>query len=183
MLELLLLRHAKSSWDHPTTADHDRPLNDRGLAAAPMMGAYLAAEGLVPDLVLCSTATRTRATLDLVLPALAVRPAVDFESDLYLAEADVLLARLQRVPSNVRRVMMVGHNPGFQDFAIDLCGGGNKVARALLEQKFPTAALAVISFRSTVWADVAPGAGHLDRFVTPRGLAAERAQQGENRAG
>jgi phosphohistidine phosphatase len=76
MLTLSLLRHAKSSWKNPTLPDHDRPLNSRGKAQAPMVGKAMAKRGLNPDLVLCSTARRTRDTLDLVLPELKGEPKV-----------------------------------------------------------------------------------------------------------
>jgi len=170
MLTLLLLRHAKSSWDDINTEDHDRPLAERGLLAAPLMGGYIAREDLAPAMVLCSTSARTRATLDLVLTKLKTEPETVFEQELYLAEADTLLARLRRVPARVKRVMMIGHNPGFEDFARLLAGSGDATSLHLIANKFPTAGLAVITFDAKSWRSIEPGGGHLDRFITPRML-------------
>lgn len=170
MLTLLLLRHAKSSWDDPAMSDHDRPLADRGERAAPLMGSYLAHHQLFPDRILCSTSQRTRSTLDRVLPLLQRQPRVDYEEGLYLAEADALLARLRKVPSGSHKVMMIGHNPGFEDLARMLTGAGDAASRAALAEKFPTAGLAVITFPSTSWSSITAGSGTLERFVTPRVL-------------
>ena len=93
MLTLSLLRHAKSGWDDSSLKDFDRPLSERGETAAPRMGAYMAAQGLAPDLVLCSPAVRACRTLDLVLPHLAGGPTVVYEDNFYLAAPSVLLQR------------------------------------------------------------------------------------------
>lgn len=171
MLTLLLLRHAKSSWDTPDLSDHDRPLNQRGLDAAPRVGAFIKKNRLVPDLVLCSTSVRTRATLELVLPFFDPRPQILFEEDLYLAESGRLLNRLRLVKADVKRAMMIGHNPGFEDLARELAAHGEKSAIDDLRRKFPTAGLAVIDFSVSAWSRIGPGAGRLAHFVTPRGLA------------
>lgn len=170
MLTLLLLRHAKSSWNQPITDDHDRPLADRGEKAAPVMGDYIAKHGLSPDLVLCSSSVRTRATLELVVPQLESEPEISYERELYLAEAEELLARLQKVPARAKRVMMIGHNPGFEDLARLLSGDGPADVRSALQDKFPTAGLAVLTFNAKAWRSAAPGKGTLTTFVTPRSL-------------
>ena len=85
MKTIFLLRHAKSSWDDDSLSDHDRPLSERGRAAAPRMGAYMRGAGYLPDLVLCSTSMRTRQTLDAVISELGVEPATEFQEELYLA--------------------------------------------------------------------------------------------------
>ena len=112
MLTLSLLRHAKSSWDDASLEDFDRPLAERGKAAAQRMGAYMAAQGIAPELILCSTAVRARQTLDLVLPHLSVAPTVVHEAALYLAAASVLLARVRKIDAKVGHVMLIGHDPG-----------------------------------------------------------------------
>ena len=94
MLTLSLLRHAKSSWDDASLNDFDRPLSERGENAAPRVGAYMAAQGLAPEFVLCSPAVRARQTLDLVLPHLAGGPTVVYEDSFYLAAPSVLLATI-----------------------------------------------------------------------------------------
>jgi len=171
MLTLLLLRHAKSSWDDASLDDFDRPLAARGQAAAPRMGAYMAQQGLAPELILCSPAVRTRQTLELVLPHLAGGPTVVYEDSLYLAASSVLLARLRKIEGNVRQVMIVGHDPGMHGLALELAGAGDPEALQALAGKFPTGGLAVIAFRARHWAKVAPGKGRLDLFMTPKMLA------------
>ena len=126
MLILSLLRHAKSSWKDPTIADHDRPLNTRGTAEAPVMGKAMAEHGLDPDLVLCSTARRTRDTLQLVLPELKTEPKIVYEDGLYHGTAQEMLDLLHEVAPSANQVLLVGHNPELQSFALDLIGSGPK---------------------------------------------------------
>ena len=125
MLTVSLLRHAKSSWDDSSLDDYERPLNKRGEAAAPRMGAFMAQHGLAPDLVLCSSAVRARQTLELVLPHLADRPQVVYEDGFYLAAPSAMLARLQKVDAKARHVLIVGHDPGMQGLALELAGDGD----------------------------------------------------------
>ena len=168
---LLLLRHAKSSWDDRTLEDHERPLNKRGLRDAPRIGEWLRAEGLRPDLVLCSDAVRTRATLTLVLAALGgPAPRIVLEPRLYLADAAVLLAELARIEAGVHCCMMIGHNPGLQALALDLAGQGDGADLAALADKLPTAGLAVIDLDIPEWRTLRSGIGRLSRFVRPRHL-------------
>ena len=122
MLTLSLLRHAKSSWKDPTIPDHDRPLNARGKTEAPLMGKAVAKHGLAPDLVLCSTARRTRDTLELVLPELKKEPKIVYEDGLYHGTPQEMLDLLRQVPPSASQVLLVGHNPELQSFALDLIG-------------------------------------------------------------
>ena len=170
MLTLTLFRHAKSSWSFPTLDDFDRPLNARGEKAAALMAAFLAKCKLVPDLVLCSSAQRTRQTLDLALPAWEPSPEVDYSDALYHATAPTLLAILRDAPAEAKNVMIVGHNPGLEAFATQLIGSGDKRDRLILASKFPTAAVAVVAFDAEKWADIRPGEGHLSLFATPKQL-------------
>ena len=124
MLTLSLLRHAKSNWDDPSLKDFERPLSKRGENAAPRVGAYMAVQGLAPDLVLCSPAVRARQTLGLVLPRLAGGPTVVYEENFYLAAPSVLLARVRKVEAKVRHILIVGHDPGMQGLALELSGAG-----------------------------------------------------------
>jgi phosphohistidine phosphatase len=170
MLTLSLLRHAKSSWDDSSLDDYERPLNKRGEAAAPQMGAFMAQHGLAPDLVLCSSAVRARQTLDLVLPRLADRPQAIYEDGFYLAAPSVMLARLHKVDAKARHVMIVGHDPGMQGLALELAGDGDPELLQALCAKFPTAGLAVIRFKARSWPKIAPGTGRLELFATPKSL-------------
>ncbi len=166
MRRLYLLRHAKSSWDDPSLADHDRPLAPRGRKAARRLGAHLSEEGIEPELVLCSSARRTRETLERLGGAVG-GSTVEVEEGLYAADADALADRLRAVPDEVRSVLLIGHNPGLEELALDLAGRGEALAR--LEEKFPTGALAALEL-STSWAGLSPGSAELTAFVVPREL-------------
>lgn len=172
MLTLTLFRHAKSSWDHPQLTDFDRPLNERGRRDAPVMGRYLAEHKLIPALILCSAAQRTRETLELAWADWPDRPQADFAEALYLATQDTMLSILQSVPASARHVMMIGHNPGIHAFAMSMAGSGEADARFALAAKYPTAAIANIEFASESWADIKPGGGNLARFIVPKQLIA-----------
>jgi phosphohistidine phosphatase len=171
MRKLLLLRHAKSSWDDPSLEDFDRPLAPRGEKAAPLMAAYLEKEGLRPDLVFCSPARRARQTWSLVAQSLGNEIFVDELQALYLGGPSRLLEAVRRAPDAAPCVMLVGHNPGMEHLAMALAGPASKPkALAKLHAKFPTAALAEIEFDVAAWRDVARGAGRLTRFVRPKDL-------------
>jgi phosphohistidine phosphatase len=174
MLTVLLLRHAKSSWDTMSLPDYDRPLAKRGLKAAPLIGAEIARLGLRPDLILCSGAARTRETLALALPALgSPAPEVVHDDAIYMATPANLLTLLRKLPAGAsapKTVMIVGHNPGLEELAELLVGGGNDDARDLMAEKFPTGALAVFTFDAPSWTDIGLGQGKLAHFVTPARL-------------
>jgi phosphohistidine phosphatase len=168
---LILLRHAKSSWDQPELADVDRPLAERGQQAAPAMARHLSAQGLVPQVVLCSHAERVRQTWELLAPELGRGVACRVLRSLYLAAPRRLLQTVRRLGDDVEVAMMIGHNPGLASLAVTLAGRGRKKNLARLRRKFPTAALAVLEFEVATWKDLAPGTGRLAAFVRPKDLA------------
>jgi phosphohistidine phosphatase len=170
MLTLFLLRHAKSSWSNPSLPDRERPLATRGVTDAPLMGKAMTERGIDPDLVLCSSARRTRDTLALVLPELRVEPKVVYEDALYHASPEATLEIIHAVQPGSNRVMLVGHNPEIQSLALDLVGAGAKHFRDRLRTKYPTAALAVINFPSGLWKSVTVNSGTLNLFLSPRDL-------------
>ena len=175
MVTLSLLRHAKSSWDKPLD-DYERPLSRRGEKAAPEMGSVIIELDCRPDLILCSGAKRARETLGLVLDKIgAPAPQVRYDDALYMATPDTIISRVKAATTNgadtaPKHVMVVGHNPGLEELALQLVGSGAEDERARLAQKFPTAGLAVISFDEGTWQGIGPGAGRLDHFVAPRRL-------------
>lgn len=172
MLRLALLRHAKSSWDSPELDDFDRPLNDRGRGAAPVMGQMLASLNFKPDVILCSPAKRTRETLTCIEPTFTSRPAsIMFDDALYLASAADILERIRAVAAPAAPVLVIGHNPGLHTLATRLAQSGDSGQLARLNSKFPTAALAVFSFPHASWADVDHYSGHLEAFITPKDRA------------
>ena len=165
---LLLLRHAKSAW--PDVPDSERPLNDRGRRDAPSMGRWLQSSGYAPDMVLCSTACRTRETWDLLAPELDTTPPVHYEQRIYEATALSLLHLLRETGNGYRTVLLIGHNPSVAELAIGIAQMTDGPAGQPLErarEKFPTAAVAVLDFQGE-WADLTPGDVRMTDFAVPR---------------
>lgn len=144
MKTLLLLRHAKSTWDNSDLADHDRPLKRRGVKAACRVGRLLKQESLQPDAILCSTAVRAKQTLELLLEESGMKPPVEFLGRLYHCEPAVFATCLQHLSDDVQTAMLIGHNPGLEAFLCQLVGQ---------PELFPTAALARIELPITHWSE------------------------------
>jgi phosphohistidine phosphatase len=168
MLRLLLLRHAKAAWP-PGILDLDRPLAPRGQNAASVMANYIRSEFLAPDLALVSPARRTQETWEIVQPTIGEIPS-RHDGRIYEAPVARLLAVLQEVEPEAQTVLMIGHNPGFEDLASLLIGEGDMEGILRLGSKYPTAGLAVIDFEHQSWAEVTRKSGRLERFVTPKSL-------------
>ena len=172
MKRLYLLRHAKAVPADPGLDDHGRELTVRGMHDAAAMARYLRKNGFAPDLILASTSARTRQTADLV--SREVPAKIDYRDALYLAEAGRLLAAVQVLAQSVDGVMLVGHNPGLEELATLLAREPvrrkERARRDVLEEKFPTAALAVLDFEVEKWRDLRPGEGVLIDFVRPKDL-------------
>lgn len=168
---LFLLRHAKSSWDAPDLDDFDRPLAERGHRAAAAMAGHMAGLGLRPELILCSSACRTRQTLDYLATVLDGVPVV-FEKRLYTFSGSSLLDRLREVPATVGSVLVVGHNPAMQELALALTEGkaDDSDQASLLREKFPTGALASLGCSVKDWASLGRGTATLHTFTRPRDL-------------
>jgi phosphohistidine phosphatase len=159
------MRHAKSSWKEADMADHDRPLNARGERDAAAMGKRLAEAGVMPDLVLCSTAARTRATLALMVTS--IKPAkVVFESTLYAAGRKRLLHRINDVPEDIGCVLLIGHNPGLQELALTLADAGSTARLPPVDGKYPTAAIASFQFDGE-WRRLEPHEATVVSYLTP----------------
>jgi len=161
---VLLLRHAKSSWNDPDLADHDRPLNSRGKRDAPLIGQLLCAEGLRPDVIISSTAKRARKTAKAVAVGCRFDGEVQLTDDLYLAPAQIYLDFLRQLSAAVERALLIGHNPGIE-YALRLLSGA--------DQAMPTAALAQIELPVDDWS-ILEGTlpGRLVRLWRPRDLDA-----------
>ena len=168
--QLVLLRHAKSSWDDASLPDHERPLAPRGRRAAALLQHRLHAKEIVVDLVVCSPARRARETWDAVKGGLRTSPEVRFVPAVYAASADALLDVLHGVEARHVSVLLIGHNPGLEELAGDLVGDGKAKALARFGEGFPTGALATLRV-ATAWADLAHGDAYLDSFVRPRDLS------------
>jgi len=166
---LYVLRHAKSDWGDSSLKDFDRPLNDRGWRAAKAMGREMCERDIIPDLVLVSPAVRTRETLARAEEGFGGKFQSVEERAIYLAETETLVDLVRGAPVSVDQVMIVGHNPGMHELVLALANGPQDLVDEVAH-KYPTAALAEISFDIAEWADVAPGAGRLRSFLKPRDL-------------
>jgi phosphohistidine phosphatase len=130
----------------------------------------MAENGLLPQLVLCSPARRALDTWSLVAEELAGTPQVEILEDLYHTSEGTLLALIQELPDSVSSVLLVGHNPAFEELALALAGTGDQAGRAAMARKYPTGALAVIDFAVDRWREVENGSGSLRSFVRPKTL-------------
>lgn len=171
-MRLILLRHAKSDKAEPGMGDHERTLNPRGRGDAARIGAYLARHALIPDRVLVSTARRTRETWEGVAAALSATPVVTFEDRLYNGSADALLAVIKETERTTSTLLVIGHNPGMQELAMLLVASGDVDMRERLHEGLPTSGLVVIDFAAQAWSKLHAHGGRLERFITPRSLAA-----------
>ena len=157
---LHLLRHAKSDWADSGLSDEERPLNGRGKRDAKALARHLELHPIEVQVVFCSPALRARRTLEAITPALPGAVSSK-EPKIYAATAEQLLKFVRRHPKGLASMLLVGHNPGFED-----------LTRLLLPAKeapstFPTCTLATLAFETTEWATIEPGAGRLDGFLTP----------------
>jgi phosphohistidine phosphatase len=165
MTRLILVRHAKSGWDNPRLEDSERPLNGRGNADAPRVGAWLRAKGYAPEAALISSATRATQTFARLFQG-ATPPPARFLDALYLAAPETMLATLRGARAEV--ALMVGHNPGIGEFATRLLDAPPEDPDY---ERYPTCATAVIDFPSAPWTDLDWGSGTLADFTVPRRLA------------
>ncbi|HUF04765.1 MAG TPA: histidine phosphatase family protein [Aridibacter sp.] len=159
MKTLLVLRHAKSSWDFPDLSDFDRPLNKRGEEAAPFMGELISSKGLEPDLIVSSPAKRARTTAQKAAEAGGFEAPVEFDERIYGAGANTLAYIIAGFDDAADTAMIVGHNPGFEDLVAALTGE---------HSRFPTAALAVIDLDISIWSETERGKGMLRELYIPK---------------
>jgi phosphohistidine phosphatase len=158
---LILMRHAKSSWDDPFLPDHERPLNARGVNSAKALGNWLRTHQLVPDEVISSTSTRTMQTAE----GLALAPPVRFTKALYHADPAQIWQVLSQATGQC--VLILGHNPGIAEFAAQCVTQPPDHPRF---DDYPTGATLVVDFDAPAWDMVRPGTGRTAHFVIPREL-------------
>ncbi|TNE64597.1 MAG: histidine phosphatase family protein [Alphaproteobacteria bacterium] len=171
MVTLYLLRHAKSDWDDMSLPDHDRPLAPRGERAATLMGRRMNALGISPGRIICSTAVRTRETLALVTAAAGFDVPAEFDDALYGAGVGTITDIARAGGDDLDSLLLIGHNPGFQDTALALSGHGDRDDLQRLRFKLPTGSLIAIEFDGVPLSGIKPGAGRLARFERPADLA------------
>lgn len=164
-IRLILIRHAKSSWDDPFGDDHARVLNKRGRASAEEIGVWMSNAGYAPDIMLCSDAARTQETAKLVLASLDPQTALQLSGRIYNAAPDTILDLINR--QTAQTVAVVGHNPGIGMLANALVKTAPKHHRF---SDYPTCASTVIDFDVSGWEQVKPQSGICAAFVVPRDL-------------
>jgi phosphohistidine phosphatase len=170
MKKVILLRHAKSSWDDPGVEDHDRPLSKRGRASAPLIARWLSQRRHVPDMVLCSSSARTRETVDRMRKAIPKLPEPVVERELYHASPCTMRDRLARLPRECDTIMLVGHNPGLGSLVRKMSNGReNRRCRRAYEH-FPTGAAAVLELDVEDWSKVDFNQARFVDFAVPREL-------------
>jgi phosphohistidine phosphatase len=170
MKTLTLLRHAKSSWDDPAMRDFDRPLNRRGRAAARAVGHEMRVLKLGFDAVIASPAARVVETLAGVGETYGRDLRASFDPRIYLASENMLLDIIRETDDARDRLILLGHNPGFELLALSLAVADGSEAHAQLAEKYPTGALAEIILPIAHWRDASTGSGRLTRFIRPRDL-------------
>ncbi|NOX40674.1 MAG: histidine phosphatase family protein [Alphaproteobacteria bacterium] len=166
MKRLILVRHAKSSWESSDVADKDRPLNQRGIEAAAKLGTWLAKHGHQPDQVLSSSAARCRQTWDGIAEGLGAVKDVSFTDFLYLASPPELLKALKSASG--KTVLILAHMPGVGEFVRDMRRDPPPMHDMF--KKYPTGAATVLEFRTDDWDDVQAGTGVFVEYVTPRDI-------------
>jgi phosphohistidine phosphatase len=171
MKTLTLLRHAKSSWDDPVARDFDRPLNAKGQRAAVTVGRHLRSEAMRFDHVVASPAVRIVETVEQVEQGYGGALAPAWDRRIYLASAASLLDVVHELPAGAESALLIGHNPGLEDLILMLIPDrAGDALRDSVEEKFPTAALAVMTFDIDDWHAVRADGGTLVRFTRPRDL-------------
>jgi phosphohistidine phosphatase len=170
MRRLMLLRHAKTERAEPGERDHDRKLTKRGRADASVMGAYMASHGLVPDLALVSPAKRTQETWTLIAAALGKPPKAVTEDRIYNAGTETLLELIVET-RGAHSLLLIGHNPGLHNVAMQLIASGDAEMREQLSEKLPTSGLVVIELAIDTWSRLHRNAGRLEHYITPKQLA------------
>lgn len=165
---LVVLRHAKSAWP-AGVPDHERPLAPRGRRDAPAAGRALAEADCLPDLAVCSTAVRARQTWELASAQWGTPPPVQHDGRVYAAEVPELLDVVRGAPDHVRTLLLVGHNPGLEELVLDLAGDALDDVLDDVTTKFPTSAIAFLSWHGRTWASLAPGTALLTDMIVARG--------------
>ncbi len=176
MVDLFLMRHAKSSWDDAFLDDFERPLNKRGRQAVPLIGQWMIEHAISPELVLCSTAKRCTSTLKL-LKEEGIRFAdISYHEVLYHASSVDLLSLIRTLPDTLKSLMIIGHNPGMHILANALIKLKDGQPAPPFEVKYPTSAVTHFQFQVKDWSAVAEGSGTLYRYVTPKQLLKAQSQ-------
>lgn len=159
MKTLYILRHAKSSWDDHSLSDFERPLNARGLKAAPFIGSLMKERGFIPDVIVASPAVRAKQTAELVRETARIESPILFDPRIYEATVGTLVSVLSEIDDNNNSALIVGHNPGSEGLVYYLTG---------VIAPMPTAAFAIIELNIETWAGIDSGCGTLKQVIRPK---------------
>ena len=173
MLDLYIMRHAKSSWKDASLDDFHRPLNKRGRKALPLVAAWMKRHDIKPDLLLLSGAQRTKESWKLLRQDGIKAGQKRVMQRLYHASSAEIFKLLREIDDPVKSVMILGHNPGLQIFLKALVSSQRDGAGGSFYRKFPTAAVAHVQIDASDWSDVAPLGGRLYRYTTPKSLLSQ----------
>lgn len=171
MKTLILMRHAKSSWDHPALGDHQRPLNARGRRDGPVLARWLVTEDCAPDVVITSDAQRAVETWETMAADIPLAQA-SLRADLYHAAPDAILRVVRQAP-DCETLLIIGHEPGISSAVERLARPSNDAAYRAALDHFPTGGMAILRFAG-IWSAAAPGLFRFENFVAPRAIQAER---------
>lgn len=173
MKRLALFRHAKSDWNDARLRDFDRPLNQRGRTGAALMGLHIRDYGVDWQRIIASPAVRVTQTIELGSEAAGHTPPVIWDRRIYLASSPTLMELLREQDEQADAIIMVGHNPGLEDLIFDLVpDDGESPLRDEVEDKFPTAAFAVLELAIDAWSEIDDGCARLVHLMRPRDLDA-----------
>ncbi|NPV00154.1 MAG: histidine phosphatase family protein [Brevinematales bacterium] len=162
MKTLVLLRHAKSDWSEPDKNDFDRPLNERGVKDAPIMGKAVRNIDVPPQIIYSSDALRAKMTAEAVSSSSGAGIPIEYKNEFYNADAAEMLGFIRTIPANYESVLLIGHNPTFEELTTMMISSGQARLR------FPTSALAVLKSEIDDWKDAAPGMFTLELFLNPK---------------
>lgn len=162
MKKLIILRHAKSSWEEMDLNDYDRPLNSKGLTNAEEMGEFLLAKEGIPDLILTSSAKRAYDTANIIAGEIGYnREKIKTDKRLYHASVNDILKSIAMIPNDIKKCIVTGHNPGLTDLV-------NHFGVRL--DSLPTASAVCFEFKADSWKNIAPENATLDWFQLVRNL-------------
>ena len=161
MKQILLMRHAKSDWNNSSERDFDRPLNSRGKKAAPFMGKEILKLKLTPDLIIASTAKRAKMTAEAVAEKSNYKGEIVWNQDFYYGFTEEPVLTIKKLSNNINRVMIVGHNPTWEDLLTKLTGKFDIMQ---------TAVIAVLNFNLENWADLTWKTCELNMVLRPKEL-------------
>tara|TARA_Y100001970_G_C14159549_1_gene817679 strand:+ start:832 stop:1407 length:576 start_codon:yes stop_codon:yes gene_type:complete len=167
---LILMRHAKSSWDNSYKDDFDRPLNSRGKENAQMVAKHIHSLGFKPELTLCSSAARCKQTLELIIPYFPTKMHIRYLDELYLAPERTILEMIKSIELSINQMLVIGHNPGLSDLSQSLIYSSNKKNDYFETQQFPTSAASIFEMSINNWLNLKLSDSKIIDFVTPKKL-------------